>query len=97
MTREPQQAAEARLEGLLLRDGHGNIYEVPCTVIERYCVTEERAAELRERLATDRRASSAGPDQRTVLWWALEGGISADHVTAGDLSSRVWMAARSCR
>ena len=65
-----------RLEGLVLRDGQGIFYEVPCVVIERYRVSVERAAELSARKDV---ASSAG--ERTdggALAWSIAEGVYAD-------------------
>lgn len=57
-----------RVEGVILRDHDGALYEVPSLVIERYRVSADRAAEL-----TDERAAPDGPDG--VRWWTVAGAI----------------------
>src|SRR4051812_20728890 len=46
-------ATPLELEGLVLSDADGAYYEVPRVVIERYRVTDERAAELAVELTDD--------------------------------------------
>jgi hypothetical protein len=48
-----QPATPLELEGLVLSDADGAFYEVPRVVIERYRVTDERAAELAAELTDD--------------------------------------------
>lgn len=75
MTRDQWEPRDLRLEGLVLRDAHGVLYEVPCTLIERYRVTEEQAAELAELLAaTDGPAASSIPESDA---WIVRGGVFA--------------------
>jgi hypothetical protein len=65
------------MEGLVLRDGDGAFYEVPRVVIERYRVTEERAAELTAELPAD-----MAPVSLTLAW----------RVTSAVYASRVFAA-----
>jgi hypothetical protein len=55
-----------RLEGLILRDDAGSLYEVPCALIERYRVSVDRAAEI-----------GAPPGAPAALPWVLHGGSYA--------------------
>jgi hypothetical protein len=56
-----------RLEGLILHDGSA-YYEVPCLVIERYRVSDQRHAEI---------AATGEADHSAQPAWIVYGGIYA--------------------
>ncbi len=70
MTVVSEQVGDSNLEGLVLRDGAGAFYEVPCVVIERYRVPVERAVELLHEAADD-------PARFAMPHWVVHGGIYA--------------------
>jgi hypothetical protein len=83
MVREQRELTAMRLEGLVLRDGQGALYEVPCLLIERYRVTDERAAEL----AGQSRAASMPAPEGGVLGaaaWSVQGGVYVAAGATGD-------------
>lgn len=61
------------LEGLVLRDGNGILYEVPCAVVERYRVSSERADEL----STQSDPAPAAVSQLATANWSLHGAVYA--------------------
>jgi hypothetical protein len=61
------------LEGLVLRDGSGRLYEVPRVVIERYRMEVERAAELMGTTAAEASARWLGVLRPAA--WTVDGGI----------------------
>lgn len=57
-----------RMEGIILRDHDGALYEVPSLVIERYRVSADRAVELS--------GAAAMPDEiETGAWWTVAGAV----------------------
>jgi hypothetical protein len=69
---QPQDASGWRLEGLVLRDGAGRLYEVPRAVIERYRVV---ATEIAERTAATADALQAGLGTMRPAAWRVAAGI----------------------
>jgi hypothetical protein len=83
MTADEDRPAAMRLEGLVLRDGQGWIYEVPCLVIERYRVTDERAAELTARPAGSARQPVSAATLASLAW-TVQGGVYVTTTSAGE-------------
>jgi hypothetical protein len=67
MTREARDTGIDHLEGLILHDGSA-YYEVPCLVIERYRVSEQRHAEI---------AAARDADSSAEPVWIVYSGIYA--------------------
>ena len=74
MTAKQREQQEFRLEGIVLSNGRGDLYEVPCLVIERYRVSEERAQELAAGLGSTRADSDDGRCEDEAPW-SVQGGI----------------------
>lgn len=84
MLHEERQSPAMRLEGLVLGDEHGNLYEVPCLVIERYRVTEERAKDL---TTAHTEADSTFGDRWEAAKhtpWAVRGAVYTRAMSCGD-------------
>ena len=74
MTARQRERQDLRLEGIVLSNGRGDLYEVPCLVIERYRVSEERATELAARLGSGQADSDDGRCKDEAPW-SVQGGI----------------------
>jgi hypothetical protein len=81
MREEQREDPEVRLEGLVLRDSRGWLYEVPCLVIERYRVPEERAMELARGLGDGVAPPGDGRADDADAPWVVRGGV---YVSAAD-------------
>jgi hypothetical protein len=75
--------AGLRLEGLLLRDGEGAYYEVPCVIIERYRIASVFTTQPQQRPAVD---GAGNRDLAPDSAWIVAGGVyapPADEARAG--------------
>ncbi|MGD9890997.1 MAG: hypothetical protein AB7R89_18205 [Dehalococcoidia bacterium] len=77
MADEQRERPALRLEGIVLCDGDGALYEVPYLVIERYRVSTDREKELTIALADERAMSGDRGGEADGGPWAVRGGIYA--------------------
>lgn len=82
---EPQ---DLRLEGIVLSNGRGDLYEVPCLVIERYRVSEERATELAAGLGSTKADSDDGRFEDEAPW-SVQGGIYVGSTALTTLTGQI--------
>ena len=59
-------------DAILLRDGEGNLYEIPFAIIQRYRVADDRRSELERAVGDDVAGFRAPVSARGLYVWSEE-------------------------